>query len=144
MLQKGIRGNKRSKEEELRIMADIQKLLPQKNDDEIMHLLGLPNSTYYRYKVKVYKEAKKIWKKVCQESLEHRALLIKKTLDLCISINEEIATDPNQPPKDRIQASQVMVDAQAEMLDILRDGQKLIGYSIDTITEEKDKLSSKG
>jgi hypothetical protein len=68
MLQKGIRGNKRSKEEELRIMSDIQKLLPQKNDDEIMDLLALPNSTYYRYKAKVYKEAKKLWKKVCQES----------------------------------------------------------------------------
>lgn len=126
MLQQGVRGNKRSKEEEVRIMSDIQKLLPNKNDDEIMDILGLPNSTYYRYKTKVYKEAKKIWKKVCQESLEHRALLIKKTLDLCIRINEEIAKDPNQPAKDRIQASQFMVDAQAEMLELLREGQKLL------------------
>jgi hypothetical protein len=126
MLQQGIRGDKRSKEEELRIMSDIQKLLPGKNDDEIMDLLALPNSTYYRYKARVYKEAKKIWKKVCQEPLEHRALLIKKTLDLCIRINEEIARDPKQPAKDRIQASQFMVEAQAEMFNFLRDGQDLI------------------
>jgi hypothetical protein len=88
--------------------------------------LGLPNSTYYRYKGKVYKEAKKIWKKVCQEPLEHRALLIKKTLDLCIKINEEIASDPKQPARDRIQASYFMVEAQEEMLELLREGQKLI------------------
>lgn len=127
MLQEGVRGNKRSKEEEVRIMSDIQKLLPHKNDDEIMEILGLPNSTYYRYKAKVYKEAEKIWKKVCQESLEHRALLIKKTLDLCIRINEEIAKDPTQSARDRIQASQYMVEGQAEMLKLLREGQKLIG-----------------
>jgi hypothetical protein len=130
MLQEGVRGNKRSKEEELRIMSDILKLLPQKNDDEIMDILGLPNSTYYRYKTKVYKEAKNIWKNVCQESLEHRALLIKKTLDLCIRINEEIAKDPSQPAKDRIQASQFMVEAQTEMLQLLRDGQELINGNI--------------
>ncbi|MGE5821640.1 MAG: hypothetical protein ACM31M_03545 [Nitrososphaerota archaeon] len=63
---------------------------------------------------------------MCQESLEHRALLIKKTLDLCIRINEEIAKNPNQPARDRIQASQLMVEAQREMLELLREGHNLI------------------
>src|SRR5437867_2937327 len=129
MMQNRVRGNKKSKIEELKIMSDIQKLLPSKNDDEIMEMCELPNSTYYRYKAKVYKEAKKIWKQVCQETLEHGALLIKKTLDLCIRVNEEIAMDPKQPVKDRIQASQFMVEAQLNMLKLLKEGQKLIGYS---------------
>ena len=124
MLQEGVRGNKRSKEEKLRILSDIQQLLPNKNDDQIMDLLALPNSTYYRYKSKVYKEAKKIWKQVCQESLEHRLLLIIRTVDLAIKINEQIALDPKQPAKDRILATQVMSEAQIDMFRILRDGPK--------------------
>jgi len=129
MIQNGVRGNKKSKIEELIIMSKIQKLLASKNDDEIMQIVELPNSTYYRYKAKVYKEAKKIWKQVCQETLEHRALLIKKTLDICIRVNEEIATDPKQLAKDRIQASQSMVEAQLNMLKLLREGHKLIADS---------------
>lgn len=129
MIQNGVRGNKKSKIEELKNMSKIQKLLPSKNDDEIMEIVELPNSTYFRYKAKVYKEAKKIWKQVCKETLEHRALLIKRTLDLCIRVNEEIAMDPKQPAKDRIQASQSMVEAQLNMLKLLREGHKLIGDS---------------
>jgi predicted metal-dependent phosphoesterase TrpH len=123
MLEQGIRGNKRSKEEELQILSDITQLLPTKNDDEIMDILAIPNSTYYRYKRKVYKQAKKIWKQVCTESLEHRALLIKSTLDLAIKINKEIAEDPKQPAKDRIEATYVMTEKQVEMFTLLRDGQ---------------------
>lgn len=121
-----IRGNKRSKEEEIRIMKDIFDLLPKHNDYEIMHTLGIPNSTYYRYKSKIYKEAKKMWKQVCIESLEYRALEIKKSLDLCIKVNEEIATDPNQAAKDRIEASQAMLDAQLNILRLLKEGPEYI------------------
>lgn len=48
---------------------------------EIIDTLGMPNSTYYRYKYKIYKEAKKLWNQVCTESLEYRALLIKKSFE---------------------------------------------------------------
>ena len=123
MLQEGIRGNKKSREEELQLMSDIQTLIPQKNDDEIMEILHIPNSTYYRYKSKIYKEAKKIWKQVCQESLEHRALLLKRTVDLRIKINEEIARDLKQPAKDRIEAAYEMCDAQLDLFKLLRDSQ---------------------
>ena len=120
------RGNKESKEEEMRIMNDISDLLPKHNDSKIMNTLGIPNSTYYRYKSKIYKEAKKLWKQVCIESLEYRALEIKKSLDLCIKINEEIAIDPNQPAKDRIEASQLIVDAQITMFRLLKEGPDVI------------------
>jgi hypothetical protein len=94
-----------------------------------MNTLGIPNSTYYRYKSKIYKEAKTLWKQVCIESLEYRALEIKKSLDLCIKVNEEIAIDPNQPAKDRIEASQLMVDAQIDIFRLLKEGPVVIfGY----------------
>lgn len=125
MLQEGILGNKRSKEEELRTMAEIHKILPTRDDDEIMELLGLANSTYYRYKSKIYKEARKISKQICKESVEHRALLTKKSLELCIKVNQEIAIDPKQPAKDRIEASEVMVQAEEELLMLIKDGPNL-------------------
>ncbi len=125
------RGNKRSKEEEMRIMNDISDLLPKHNDCKIMNTLGIPNSTYYRYKSKIYKEAKKLWEQVCIESMEYRALEIKKSLVLCIKVNEEIAIDPNQPAKDRIEASQLMVDAQIDILKLLREGPAIMNHFSD-------------
>lgn len=122
MLQDGVRGNRRSKEEELRIKTEIHKLLPMKDDDEIMDILGLPNSTYYRYKSKIHREARKIWKRACKESLEYRALQVKKSLELCIKVNQEIALDTAEPPKDRIVASQVIVDAHLDLFRLILDG----------------------
>lgn len=126
MLQEGVRGNRRSKDEELRIISDIQKLLPDKDDYEIMDLLALPNSTYYRYKSKIYREARKIWKRVTKESLEYRALMIKKALEVSIRVNEQIALDPKQLAKDRIEASQILVEAEEDMFLLFRDGPELI------------------
>jgi hypothetical protein len=60
--------------------------------------------------------------------LSTEQLLIRKKHDRSIKVNEEIATDPNQHAKDRTQPSQVMVEAQADMLQLLREGQKIIGY----------------
>ncbi len=54
-----------------------------------MSTLGLPNSTYYRYKSKIYKESKKIWNDICTKSLEHRALALKKKLELSVKVNEK-------------------------------------------------------
>lgn len=121
-----VRGNKKAKEEQLRIMTDIVNLSHKHDDCEIMNTLGIPNATYYRYKSKIYKQSKKLWEQVCKESLELRALQIKKSLDLCIKINEEIALDQNQHAKDRMEASQLIVDAQITIFRLLKDGPDVI------------------
>ncbi len=87
-MQQITRGDKRSKEDQLIIMTDIQDLLPNHNDIEIMNTLHLPSSTYYRYKSKIYKEAKKLWNQICIESLEYRALELKKSLDCAVTFGE--------------------------------------------------------
>jgi hypothetical protein len=116
------RGNRRSKEEQLRIMTDVMGLLPKHNDYEIMNILRLPNSTYYRYKSKIYEEAKKQWNQACKESLEFRALSIRDSFELCIKVNEEIARDSDQPAKDRLAASKILVEAQVAYLTFLHRG----------------------
>ena len=121
-MQQISRGDKRSREDGLRIMTDIQDLLPKNNDLEIMSTLGLPTSTYYRYKSKIYKEAKKLWNQICIESLEYRALELKKSLELSFKVNEEIATDPTQSAQNRMQAAELMANAQLNILKLLKEG----------------------
>ena len=73
LLEGGIRGKKRSKINQLKIMSEIKKLLSDNNDYEIMRMLGIPNSTYYRYKSQIYQQDKELWNQIIKESLESRA-----------------------------------------------------------------------
>ncbi len=67
----------------------------------------------------------RLWNQLCTESLEYRALLVKNGLQLSTKVNEEIATDPHQPAKYRIDASKVMVEAQIHLFNILKEGPSL-------------------
>jgi ACT domain-containing protein len=124
LIEQGIRGNKRSKINQLKIMTEIRKLLPDRVDYEIMKILGIPNSTYYRYKSQIYQQDTELWNQIAKESLESRALKIMKSLELCIAVNTEIATDKQQDPKSRIEANIMAYN-------ILENGPKpqLINYS---------------
>ena len=54
-------------------MTEIKELLSDKDDDEIMKMLGIPNATYYRYKSQIYQEDRELWNQIAKESLESRA-----------------------------------------------------------------------
>jgi hypothetical protein len=125
-LKVGKRGDRNTRQDRVRIMTDIVSLAPKHDDFEIMNILGMPNSTYYRYKTKIYERSKKLWEQVCTESLEYRALQIRKYLDMSIKVYEEIATDPNQEAKDRMEAAIHMVNAQIEFLKLIKEGPTFI------------------
>ena len=91
---------------------------------EIMKILGIPNSTYYRYKSQIYQQDRELWNQIAKESLESRALKIMKSLQLCITVNTEIATNKEQDPKTRIEASVKVVDANIMAYNILENGPK--------------------
>jgi len=131
LIEQGIRGKKRSKINQLRIMTEIKELLSDKDDYEIMKMLGIPNATYYRYKSQIYQEDRELWNQIAKESLESRAVKIMKSLELCIAVNTEIATDKQLDPKERIAASIKLVDANIMAYNILENGPKpqLINYS---------------
>jgi ACT domain-containing protein len=122
MFPEGVRGNKRRKEDQLRLMNEVRKLLPIKMDYEIMKKLRIPNSTFYRYKSKIYKEDKELWSKVMIEPLESRALKIYQILEESYRINRQIASNENAKPMDRIKASKRMVNAQYNILRLLKMG----------------------
>ena len=128
LLPEGVRGNKRSKEDQFKLMKEIRRLLPIKNDYEIMKILGIPNSTFYRYKSIIYKEDKELWSKVIIEPLESRALRIYETLEESFRISKKIADNENNKPMDRIRASKKMVNAQYNILHLLKLGPNCAEY----------------
>lgn len=93
-----------------------------KNDQEIIHLTGLSRRAFYRRKAKIFKDDKEIWDQVIFESLEHRALEVKKALEFCIKINKEIAGDKNQPARDRTDATKTLSEAQIALWHLVVDG----------------------
>jgi ACT domain-containing protein len=118
----GVRGNKRRKEDQFKLMKEIRKLLSIKNDYEIMKILGIPNSTFYRYKSKIYIEDKELWSKTMVEPLESRMLKIMGSLEESYRIYRQIAQDEKAKPMDRIRASRKMVDAQYNIMNLLKKG----------------------
>ena len=103
-------------------MTEIKKLLSDKDDYEIMKILRIPNSTYYRYKSQIYQQDRELYDLIAKESLESRALKIMKSLELCIKVNTEIATDKELDPKARIEASIKVVDANIMAYNLLENG----------------------
>jgi ACT domain-containing protein len=122
MLPEGVRGNKRRKEDQLKIMNEIRKYLTIKNDYEIMKILGIPNSTFYRYKSRIYKEDKELLSKIMIEPLESRMLMIMRTLEESYRIFRQIMLDEKAKPMDRIKASKRMVNDQYNILKLLKMG----------------------
>jgi hypothetical protein len=59
----------------------------------IMKILGIPNSIFYRYKSRIYKEEKELLSKIMIQPLESRMLRTYETLEECCRINRQIAMD---------------------------------------------------
>jgi hypothetical protein len=122
MLPEGVRGNKRRREDQLKLMNEIRKLLPIRKDYEIMRILKIPNSTFYRYKSKIYNEDKELWTKAMFEPLESRLLRLYESLQDSFRIYRAIANNEKTKPMDRLKASKKMVDAQYNILRLLKMG----------------------
>ena len=128
MIHEGVRGNKRRKEEQFNLMKQVRSLLPLKKDLEIMKILRIPNSTYYRYKSKIYQEDKELWSAAMFEPLESRALMIYNILHESFRINKKIADNENNKPMERLKACKRMVNDQYNILYLLKMGPNSAKY----------------
>jgi hypothetical protein len=128
MIPDGVRGNKRRKEDQFKLMKEIRTLLPLKNDYEIMKILRMPNSTFYRYKVTIYEEDKEVWSAAMFEPLESRALAIYHVLQDSIRTCKQIADNKKTKPMDRLKACKRMVNDQYNILYLLKEGPNWHGY----------------
>jgi hypothetical protein len=103
LLPEGVRGNKRRKEDQLKLMKEVRNLLPNNMDYEIMKIPGIPNSTFYRYKSKIYREDKELLSKLMLEPPECRMLKILRSLEDSSRISRQIMLDEKAKPMDRIE-----------------------------------------
>lgn len=128
MIPEGVRGNKKRKEDQFKLMKEVRQLLPVKKDYEIMRILKIPNSTYYRYKSEIYKEDRELWSKAMLEPLESRALTIYHVLQDSIRICKQIADNENIKPMERLKACKRMVNDQYNILYLLKLGPNSAQY----------------
>ena len=93
-----------------------------KQDQEIADTLNITTSGLYKLKAKIWNQDKESWAIAAKESLEARAFKIMEVLENCYHINKQIAEDRSKQDKDRIEASQIMVQAQINIFQLLKQG----------------------
>lgn len=114
---------RRSRQVMLAELNEIRRLIAdRKKDPEIAAALDITPRGLYKLKARIYEQDKQEWDDKARESLESRALKIISTLEDCYHINKEIANDLTKDARDRIEASQVMVQAQINMFQLLKQG----------------------
>jgi len=119
------RGDKRSATDQVQMRTDILSLLPNKGDMEIMQILKIPETTFYRYKNIIYEEAKEIWQQTARVALEYQALQVISSAKEYIKVNTAIANDTTVEPKERRESSKAVVDANIMIFNVLEYGPKL-------------------
>ena len=114
---------RRSRQVMLAELNEIRRMVAdRKRDPEIAAALNISQRGLYKLKERIYQQDKEEWDSKARESLESRALKIIETLEDCYHINKAIAENPDKQDKDRIEASQVMVQAQINMFQLLKQG----------------------
>ena len=104
-------------------LNEIRRLSSErKQDSEIAAVLGITPRGLSKLKARIYQQDTEQWATIAKQSLESKALKIIQTLEDCYYINKEIAQDATCEPRDRIEASQVMVQAQINMFQLLKQG----------------------
>ena len=123
MIPERVRGNKKSRSEISETTKEIRKMMANHlSDVEILSNLKIPRSTFYRYKSRIYNQDSELWQKVSIEPLESRALKIIESLEDTYRISRKFALDENNNARVRINASKGMVNAQYNILKLLKMG----------------------
>jgi hypothetical protein len=111
-----------------------------KQDYEIAKELDLTISAVTKLKARMYQQDTEAWADASKESLESRALKIMQSLERCYAINKEIADDNTQDANDRIEASQIMVRAQINIFQLLKQGPTFrlqLPYKVTEVEDER-------
>jgi len=100
------------------LIKQVQELLDTwQSDTEIIKMLKIPHTTYYRIKKKIYQQDKKLLEKIRTDELEHRQIQVRKSLEYCIVVNKDIC-DNSKDDRARIDASAMIVKAQMGLLNL--------------------------
>ena len=93
-----------------------------------MKLLGIPRSTYYRYKDIICNQDKQILYELTKDEIYGQLLLTKESLEKSFSVAMKIAQDEKNKPLDRLKACRVANDMRLMVVRLLVQGPKLIVF----------------
>jgi len=126
LIPDGVRGNKRSRSDILLLQIKIRNLLKRYSDREIMKLLDLPRSTYYRYKDTIWRQDKQILYELTKDEVYSQLLYTKGSLERSYSVAMKIAEDEKSKPLDRLKACKVANDLRLAIVRLLVKGPGII------------------
>ena len=102
----------------------IRRLIDKEDltKDQIIEQLQISERTFYYYNKRIRKQDVKQWDKENKDSINYRKVKFFQSLENCYKINKRIAESERYSPHDRIEASKVMVTAQAQLAKLAKDG----------------------
>ena len=99
-----------------------QNLELGKTHEEVIQELHIPRTTYYRRVKEVMNEDAKAWDKVHIDSVKYRAVRLIDSLLNCVILCKSIMNNPNEDSRVRIEASQTLCIAEAQIFKLVESG----------------------
>jgi hypothetical protein len=119
----------------------VRKLIAErKHESEMAEQLGLKERQIRRLKATIYEQDREQWANAAKESLESRALKIIEALHECYDFNRNLMLDQTEQARDRIEASQIMIQAQINIFQLLKQGPTIrlqLPYKVTEIEDER-------
>lgn len=108
--------------------------------DKIMELTGLADRTIRNYTHIIHERDKIEWDKEAKESLEGRALIIKKKYQELANVCETILKDEKKSPRDRMEAGKTGIACENNIYNMIKDGplklNTIVGKQLEDKTNE--------
>jgi len=132
------KGRQRTDEQVEELLNEVRRYLNiGASYSEIMKFMKLPSSTFYYYLHIIAKEDKKTLKDLRGKILDHETIVCKNRLERSIYKCEQISSNANTLPKERIEAERLKAQLAIDVLRIVRDG-----IDIETAGQDKETQDS--
>jgi len=106
--------------------------------NKIMELTGLSDRQVRNLTRKIHEQDKIIWKDQANESLENRALIIKKKYQHLADVCEKIVDDETKSPRDRIEAGKTSIACENNIYNMIKEGP--LRFNNVVVKELEDKV----
>ncbi|MGH9972704.1 MAG: LuxR C-terminal-related transcriptional regulator [Nitrososphaeraceae archaeon] len=104
-------------------LVQIRKLQDeQKTNREISDIMNIPMRTVEFYVRRIYDQDKEVWEKLETESLESRALIIKRKYEELAEICEAILDHDQRSPRDRLEAGKTLFACHLNIYNMIKNG----------------------
>ena len=119
------------------LIAKVRSLLQEGlTRDKIMESTGVTDRQLREYTRLIAEQDKELWKEEALESLENRALKIKRKYQALADVCDTIMNDDSKSPRDRIEAGKTGIACENNIYNMLKEGP----LRFSNMTQEKKRL----